>query len=118
MPTIIGCSRVPDPRLIADHRRSFGCTATSSKTTKLRSSPSCRPASAERTRRTVPVDLLIGRSEFGYTVRGDTLALDPVITATMRDEALAKPGKFTEAVWMVSVAVTGASWNRVDCAWC
>jgi hypothetical protein len=62
--------------------------------------------------------LLIGRSRFRYTVRGDTLTLDPVITATMRKEALAKPGKFTDAVWMVSVAVTGTSWNRVDCAWC
>jgi hypothetical protein len=56
IPTIIGCSRVPDPRLIAFHSRSFGCTATSSKTTKLGSRPSCRPASADRTRSTVPVD--------------------------------------------------------------
>jgi len=62
--------------------------------------------------------LLIGRSKFRYTVRGDTLTLDPVITATLRDEALAKPGKFTDAVWMVSVAVNGTTWNRVDCAWC
>jgi hypothetical protein len=62
--------------------------------------------------------LLIGRSRFRYTVRGDTLTLDPVITATMRDEAVAKPGKSNDAVWMVSVAVTGTSWNRVECAWC
>ena len=40
IPTIIGCSRVPEPRLIAFQRRLLGCTATSSKTTKLGSSPS------------------------------------------------------------------------------
>jgi hypothetical protein len=38
--------------------------------------------------------------------------------ATQRNEALAKPGKFTDAVWMVSVAVPGTAWNRVDCPWC
>ena len=62
--------------------------------------------------------LLIGRAKFRYTVRGDGLTLDPVITDTIRKEALAKPGEFTEAVWMVSVAVSGTSWNRVDCSWC
>jgi hypothetical protein len=63
--------------------------------------------------------LLIGPSEFRYHVGGNTLTLDPVITASQRDEALAKPGKFSEAVWMVSVAVPGTSWHRVDCSfWC
>jgi hypothetical protein len=62
---------------------------------------------------------MIGRSKFRYTVRGNTLTMDPVITAAQRKEALAKPGKFAEAVWMVSVAVPGTSWNRVDCGfWC
>jgi hypothetical protein len=61
----------------------------------------------------------IGRSKFRYTVRGNTLKMDPVITAAKREGALAKPGKFTDAVWMVSVAVPGTSWNRVDCGfWC
>jgi hypothetical protein len=61
----------------------------------------------------------IGRSKFRYTVRGNTLKMDPVITAAKREEALAKPGKFTEAVWMVSVAMPATSWNRVDCGfWC
>lgn len=61
----------------------------------------------------------IGRSKFRYTVRGNTLKMDPVITAAKREEALAKPGKFTDAVWMVSVAMPGTSWNRVDCGfWC
>jgi len=32
---------------------------------------------------------------------------------------LAKPGKFTEAVWMVSVAFPGESWQRGECeSWC
>lgn len=61
----------------------------------------------------------IGRSEFRYTVRNNTLRMDPVITAAQREEALAKPGKFTDAGWMVAVAVPGTSWNRVDCDfWC
>jgi hypothetical protein len=61
----------------------------------------------------------IGRSKFHYAVRGDTLKMDPLITAAQRKEALAKPGKFTPAVWMVSVAVPGTSWHRVDCgSWC
>jgi hypothetical protein len=61
----------------------------------------------------------IGRSKFHYAVAGDTLMMDPVITAAQRKEALAKPGKFTDAVWMVSVAVPGTSWHSVDCGvWC
>ena len=61
----------------------------------------------------------IGRSKFRYTVRGDTLKMDPVITTAQREEALAKPGKFTDAGWMVAVAVPGTSWKRVDCGfWC
>jgi hypothetical protein len=52
-------------------------------------------------------------------VRGHTLTIDPVITAAQREEALAKAGKFADAVWMVAVAVPGTSWNRVDCGfWC
>jgi hypothetical protein len=61
----------------------------------------------------------IGRSKFRYTLRGDTLKMDPLITAAQRKGALAKPGKFTAAVWMVSVAVPGTSWHRVACGlWC
>ena len=61
----------------------------------------------------------IGKSTFHYDVSGDTLTLDPVITKADRSEALAKPGAFTDAVWMVAVAFPGTSWHRVDCAgWC
>lgn len=61
----------------------------------------------------------IGSSTFHYDVTGDTLTLDPVITQAKRKEALAKPGDFSEAVWMVAVALPGTSWQRVDCgSWC
>jgi hypothetical protein len=61
----------------------------------------------------------IGESTFRYDVSGDSLVLDPVITKAEQQEALAKPGKFTEAVWMVAVAFPGTSWHRVACdGWC
>jgi hypothetical protein len=61
----------------------------------------------------------IGRSKFRYTVRGNTMTIDPVLTGAQREEALAKPGEFTDAVWMAAVAVPGTSWTRVDCdGWC
>jgi hypothetical protein len=61
----------------------------------------------------------IGTSAFHYHVSGDTLTLEPVITKADRREALSKPGKFTDATWMVAVAFPGTSWHRVDCAgWC
>ena len=63
--------------------------------------------------------LLMGSSKFHYRVQGDTLTMDPVITEAQRNEALANPGEFTDAVWMVAVAVPATSWNRVDCGfWC
>jgi hypothetical protein len=57
---------------------------------------------------------------FRYTVTGaNTLVMDPVITKDDRREALAKPGEFTTASWMVGVALPGTSWHRVDCeGWC
>jgi hypothetical protein len=62
----------------------------------------------------------IGKSAtFGYDVTGNTLTLEPAITRSQRREALAKPGDFTEASWMVAVAFPGTSWHRVDCeSWC
>ena len=63
--------------------------------------------------------LVLGRSKFRFTVVGDTLTLEPVITAEQRKEALAKPGAFTDAHYMVAVAVPGTSRERVDCdRWC
>ena len=61
----------------------------------------------------------IGKSTFHYDVSGDSLTLDPVITKAERREALAKPGQFTDAIWMVAVAFPGTAWHRVDCeGWC
>jgi hypothetical protein len=62
----------------------------------------------------------IGQSTFRYRVsNGDTLTLRPVISKAARRETLAHPGKFTEAIWMVSVAYEGTTWHRVDCeGWC
>lgn len=61
----------------------------------------------------------IGKSTFRYVVTGTTLVMDPVITKDERREALAKPGEFTDASWMVGVALPGTSWHRVDCeGWC
>ena len=66
-----------------------------------------------------PHTFKIGQSKFRFTVRGNTLTMEPMITAVQREEALAKPGEFADAVWMVAVAVPGTSWNRVDCgSWC
>jgi hypothetical protein len=62
----------------------------------------------------------IGDSVFRYRVTdGDTLTLRPVISKAARRKSLDNPEEFTEAVWMVSVAFTGTTWERVDCeAWC
>jgi hypothetical protein len=64
--------------------------------------------------------LVFGLNRFRYrVVHGDTLTLDPIITSAMRREALAHPWKFTDAVWMVSVAYAGTTWKRVPCeGWC
>jgi hypothetical protein len=47
------------------------------------------------------------------------LSLTPVITAATRRQALVHPLKFSVATWMVAVAYTGHTWNRVPCnGWC
>jgi hypothetical protein len=63
----------------------------------------------------------IGDTSFHYRITGDgnTLALSPVLTKPMIDEALAKPKEFSEAGWAVSVAYRGHTWRRVPCGgWC
>ena len=63
----------------------------------------------------------IGDSAFRYSIMDDdTLTLEPVITRAQRKEALAaSPMDFTTALWMVSVAYEGTTWNRVPCeGWC
>jgi hypothetical protein len=63
----------------------------------------------------------IGDTTFHYRITGggNTLALSPVLTTAMIDEALAHPKKFSEAGWAVSVAYGGYTWRRVPCdGWC
>jgi hypothetical protein len=61
-------------------------------------------------------------ARFHYQVRpaddGKVLALQPVITRRMRDDALAHPLDFSAAGWAVAVAYTPHKWKRVPCPWC
>ena len=63
---------------------------------------------------------VIGNSRFHYRiVNGDTLMMDPVIPAALKQQALARPTKFSTAGWMVAVALPGYTWKRVSCSqWC
>lgn len=56
---------------------------------------------------------------FRFRVRGNTLLLTPLLTASQKREALAHPLEFSVAGWMVAVAYTGHPWKRVACrGWC
>jgi hypothetical protein len=62
----------------------------------------------------------IGKTSFHYRITGgDTLALDPVIPAASRRQALAHPDEFSDAAWSVAMAYPGQTWTRVSCSvWC
>ena len=61
----------------------------------------------------------IGDVVFRYEIEGDELALSPVITPSMKKEALAQPLEFSGAGWSVAVSYPGQVWKRVDCGgWC
>lgn len=64
--------------------------------------------------------LQIGQVTFHYrVVDDDTLFLTPVLTPSMRRQALAHPEQFSDAGWAVSVAYAGHPWRRVPCdGWC
>jgi hypothetical protein len=49
---------------------------------------------------------------------GKVLSLQPVITRSMRRQALADPLQFSTAGWAVAVAYTGHTWERVPCKQC
>jgi hypothetical protein len=52
---------------------------------------------------------------FRFRIQGKTLMLTPAL----KQAALAKPLDFSEAGWMVAVALNGKPWNRVACKqWC
>ena len=65
--------------------------------------------------------LRIGKATFRYRISiGKRLALTPVISASAKRQALANPLRFSQAGWMVAVALpAGGPWKRVRCAgWC
>ena len=67
--------------------------------------------------------LKIGNSDTGgsfrFRIQGKTLMLRPLLTPALKQAALANPLNFSEAGWMVSVAVNGKPWIRVACkTWC
>jgi hypothetical protein len=54
-----------------------------------------------------------------FTIDGTQLSLEPIITPGQRAQALAHPTEFSVAGWMVAVAYTGSTWQRVACkGWC
>ncbi len=56
---------------------------------------------------------------FHYEVEGDTLAMTPVLTEAMKEEALANPLDFTPAGWSITMSYPAQTWKRVDCeGWC
>ena len=62
---------------------------------------------------------MIGDATFDYTIRGNILAMTPLITAKQRREALKHPWDFSTAGWMVAVSYPGTTWNGVACqGWC
>ncbi len=57
---------------------------------------------------------------FTYRIEGgDRLTMVPVISATVKRMALARPLEFSIAGHQVAVALTGQTWQRVPCGtWC
>jgi hypothetical protein len=56
---------------------------------------------------------------FRFRIQGKTLMLRPLLTAALKQEALADRLDFHSAGWMVAVAYNGHPWKRVACrSWC
>ena len=53
-----------------------------------------------------------------YTISGDQLQLTPVIKPAQRVSALAHPLDFSQAAWMVSLALPSHAWTRTSCSRC
>lgn len=63
--------------------------------------------------------LHIGEGTWTLTFSGSQLALEPVISDSQREEALADPFEWSPAGWIVAVAYPGSTWKRVACkGWC
>jgi hypothetical protein len=56
---------------------------------------------------------------FRFHIQGKALMLTPLLTSSLKQEALADPLSFHTAGWMVAVAYSGHPWRRVACGkWC
>jgi hypothetical protein len=63
--------------------------------------------------------LLINDGAWTFTISGNQLSLEPVISDAQVEEALADPLQWSTAGWIVAVAYPGTTWKRVACkGWC
>jgi hypothetical protein len=63
--------------------------------------------------------LHIGDGMWTFTISGNQLSLEPVISEAQLDETLADPLQWSVAGWIVAVAYPGSTWKRVACrGWC
>lgn len=63
--------------------------------------------------------LRISEGAWTFTISGNQLTLEPVISDAQLEEALADPLEWSTAGWIVAVAYPGSTWQRVACkGWC
>jgi hypothetical protein len=63
--------------------------------------------------------LHIGEGAWTFTISGNGLKLEPVISDAQLEAALADPLEWSTAGWIVAVAYPGSTWRRVACqGWC
>ena len=63
--------------------------------------------------------LQIGDGAWTFTISGNQLSLEPVISDAQVEEALADPLQWSTAGWIVAVAYPGSTLKRVACkGWC
>lgn len=63
--------------------------------------------------------LHIGDGKWTFTISGNQLSLEPVISEAQIEETLADPLEWSVAGWIVAVAYPGTTWRRVACkGWC
>jgi hypothetical protein len=63
--------------------------------------------------------LQIADGRWTFTISGDQLSLEPVISEAQLEETLADPLEWSVAGWIVAVAYPGSTWRRVACkGWC
>ncbi len=61
----------------------------------------------------------IADGNWTFTISGNQLSLEPVISEGQLEETLADPLEWSVAGWIVAVAYPGSTWRRVACrGWC